>query len=243
MITYMFENMLHFLEPVLTVFAAITVITLAVVVCIGCFAIAFKVGDCFKGMLKERYAGCRNKWKMRISKFADYLGEKVGITMGQEFDKVLNAPVMVEPDVRKKMVGSWQTNNSDSFRIDDCDGFFKMSVFELPSCKRYQWLNFVLRSSLADTDRKNLVYADSDEILSLAYSEKSDTIYIPEMNLTFKRCPDYIDDEGCQHVSIPKATQDLIQEIIKVHVDPLYPETSGTSFDEIEDAVNRNVIE
>lgn len=240
---YMFENMLHFIEPVLTVFAAIAVVTLAAVVCIGCIALAFKVGESFKGMLKERYAGCRNKWKVRVNMLADHIGEKLGHTVGREFDKVLNAPVMVRPDIRKTMAGSWQSGNCDSFRIDDCDGYFKMSVFELPSCKRYQWLKFVLRASLVDTDRFSLVYADSDEMLSLAYSEKSDTIYIPEMDVIFKRCPDYIDDEGRQHVTIPKATQDFIDEFVRTHVEPLYPETHEASFDEIEEAVNRNVIE
>ncbi len=239
----MFEDMFHFLEPVLTVFTAIAVVTLAAVVCIGCIALAFKVGDSFKGMLKERYSKCRDKWRNRATKFADYVSEKLGESVGKKFDEVLNAPVMVRPDVRKTMVGSWQANNSDSFRIDDCDGYFKMSTFELPSRKRYQWLKFVLRASLAEDDRYNLVFAVGNKVLSLAYSEKTDTIYIPEMDVTFKRCPDYIDDKGYQHVTIPKGTQDLIDKIIRTHVEPLYSKDTGNSFDEIEDAVNRNIIE
>lgn len=239
----MFENMFHFLEPVLTVFTAIAVVTLAAVVCIGCIALAFKVGDSFKGMMKKRYSNCCDKWKNRATEFADYLSEKLGETVGRKFDQVLNAPVMVSPDVRKMIVGSWQTNNSDSFRIDDCGGYFKMSVFELPSRNHYQWLKFVLRAALVDADRYSLVYADGNEIISLAYSDKTDTIYIPEMDLTFKRCPDYIDDEGCQHVTVPKSTQDLIDKIIRTHVEPLYSKDTGNSFDEIEDAVNRNIIE
>lgn len=235
--------MFHFLKPVLTVFTAIAVVTLAAVVCIGCIALAFKVGDSFKGMMKKRYSKFYCKWKNRATEFADYLSEKLGETVGRKFDQVLNAPVMVSPDVRKMMVGSWQTNNSDSFRIDDCDGYFKMSVFELPSRKHYQWLKFVLRAALVDADRYSLVYADGNEIISLAYSDKTDTIYIPEMDLTFKRCPDYIDDNGCQHVTIPKGTQDLIDKIIRTHVEPLYSKDTGTSFDEIEDTVNRNIIE
>lgn len=239
----MFENMFHFLEPVLTVFTAISVVTLAAVVCIGCIALAFKVGDNFKGMMKKRYSKFCGKWKNRATEFADYLSEKLGETVGRKFDQVLNAPIMVSLDVRKTLVGSWQTNNSDSFRIDDCDGYFKMSTFELPSRKHYQWLKFVLRAALVDADRYSLVYADGNEIISLAYSDKTDTIYIPEMDLTFKRCPDYIDDNGCQHVTIPKSTQDLIDKIIRTHVEPLYSKDIGTSFDEIEDAVNRNIIE
>lgn len=239
----MFEDMFHFLEPVLTVFTAIAVITLAVVVCIGCIALAFKVGDSFKGMLKDRYSSHCDKWKNRATKFADYVSEKMGETVGRKFDEALNAPVMVSPDVRKTMVGSWQANNADSFRIDDCDGYYKMSTFELPSCKCYQWLKFVLRASSAEDDRYNLVFADGNEVIILAYSEKTDTIYIPEMDVTFKRCPDYIDDQGCQHVTIPKSTQDLIDKIIRTHVEPFYSKNSGTSFDEIEDHVNRNIIE
>ena len=226
---YMFEEVFELTEPVLTVFAAMTVIILAAVVCIGSIALAVKVGDCFKDMLKERYAGCRNKWKNRVAKFADSVGEKLGHTIGQELDRVLNAPVMVRPDIRKTMTGSWYSNNGDSFRIDDCNGYFKLSVFEVPSRKRYQWLKFVLRASLVDTDRFSLVYADSDEMLSLAYSEESDTIYIPEMDISFKRCPDYIDDNGCQHVTIPKATQDFIDEFIKTHVEPFYNDEQNVS--------------
>lgn len=239
----MFEDMFHFLEPVLTVFTAIAVITLAAVVCIGCLALAFKVGDSFKGMMKKRYSNCCDKWRNRATKFADYFSEKLGETVGRKFDQVLNAPVMVSPDVRKTMVGSWQANNADSFRIDDCDGYFKMSTFELPSRKRYQWLKFVLRAALVEADRDNIVYAEGNEIISLAYSDKTDTIYIPEMDVTFKRCPDYIDDNGCQHVTIPKGTQDLIDKIIRTHVEPFYSKESGTSFAEIEDTVNRNIIE
>lgn len=239
----MFEDIFHFLEPVLTVFTAIAVITLAAIVCIGCIALAFKVGDSFKGMMKKRYSKFCGRWKNRATEFADYLSEKLGETVGRKFDQVLNAPIMVSLDVRKTLVGSWQTNNSDSFRIDDCDGYFKMSVFELPSRKHYQWLKFVLRAALVDADRYSLVYADGNEIISLAYSDKTDTIYIPEMDLTFKRCPDYIDDNGCQHVTIPKSTQDLIDKIIRTHVEPLYSKDTGNSFDEIEDAVNRNIIE
>lgn len=239
----MFEDMFHFLEPVLTVFIAIAVFTLAAVVCIGCIALAFKVGDSFKGMLKKRYSKFCGKWRNRATKFADYVSEKLGETIGRKFDEALNAPVMVSPDVRKTMVGSWQANNSDSFRIDDCGGYFKMSTFELPSRKRYQWLKFILRAPLAEVDRYNIVYAEGNEVISLAYSDKTDTIYIPELDVTFKRCPDYIDDQGCQHVTIPKSTQDLIDKIICTHVEPFYSKDSGTSFNEIEDTVNRNIIE
>ena len=112
MIIYMFENMLHFLEPVLTVFAAIVVVTLAAVVCIGCITLAFKVGDSFKGMLKARYKRFLDRWSNRYNMAIEKVADRLGQTFHNEFDKAWNTPSEPHVDPRAFIAGKWVSKST-----------------------------------------------------------------------------------------------------------------------------------
>lgn len=257
---YMFEKMFDFIEPVLTVFTAIAVITVAAVVCIGCIALAFKAGDSFKGMLKERYSKCRSKWKNRVTKLADYLGEKVGATISFQLDKIFNLPTKasVESDLRGRMVGKWISENDDELVITEENGLFMMSV-------RYREArvseNYLIGLSNIPNNRSTLFLAEGDMPMTIGLTDKQDVIYFPNSNRKFHRTsksfPSEIQEEldkvftapPVVFSSEPSDENVFIKPEIKARILEICGEeslSSGVSFDEIEDAVNnvnRNIIE
>lgn len=239
MITYMFENMLHFLEPVLTVFAAIAVITLAAVVCIGCIVLAIKVGDSFKGMLKERYKRFLDKWNNRHNVVIEKVADKLGQTFRDEFDKAWNTPSEPHVDPRAFIAGKWVSKDSDSLEIYYCKGFYKMRIHHWPTRPDYDNETFIVKVSESYEDRYNVFCAEALDILTLGYSNEDESIFIPEVNITFRRdcgIPKEEIDMMFSNVSIddvPDLSSDFKEKLMAIH----------SSFDEIEEAVNRNVIE
>lgn len=255
---YMFENMFHFLEPVLTVFAAIAVITLAAVVCIGCIVLAFKVGDSFKGMLEERYAGCRNKWKMRISKFADYVAEKAGVTVSIHLDKIFNLPTKAsdESDLREKMVGKWISDNDDEMVITEEDGLYMMSI-------KYREAriseNYLIGLSNIPNNRRTLFLAEGDIPMTIGLTCEQNVVYIPNSNRKFHRTSKLFPSEI-------QAELDKTFENNDIREEPIFEDTPALSissetrarilkiinddnpsskdpFEVLEDSINRNIIE
>ncbi|MCM1141486.1 MAG: hypothetical protein NC453_23190 [Muribaculum sp.] len=249
--------MLHFLEPVLTVFAAIAVITLAAVVCIGCIALAFKVGDSFKGKLKERYAGCRNKWKRRVCNLADFLGEKVGVTLSVNLDKILNqsTTAAIDSDSRSKMIGKWVSENDDEMIISEEGGLYKMAVKEKKS--KYKG-NYLIGLAVIPINRQTLFLADGATPMVFGFSVDQEFIYIPDTDMTFHRTR-ILPSEF-------QAELDKTFENSEIREEPVFEDTPAVSlssdtrarilkiinddnsssigaFDEIEEAVNRNIIE
>lgn len=182
----MIEDMFHFLEPVLTVFTAIAVVTLAAVVCIGCIALAFKVGDSFKGMLKDRYSKCRDKWKNRAMVIAGFIGEKVGKTISTQLDKIFNLPTdnSVSSDLRGKMVGRWITENDDEMVISEEDGLYLMSI-RIRDARMTE--NYLIGLTTLPNNRQNLFIAEGSIPMTIGFSDNHDVIYIPDNNRKFHR--------------------------------------------------------
>lgn len=247
----MFEDMFHFLEPVLTVFTAIAVITLAAVVCIGCIALAFKVGDSFKGMLRKRYSHCRAKWKLRVKKIADYIGDKIGKTVSVQLDKIYNLPTenSSASDIRGKMVGKWISENDDEMEISEEDGLYIMTI-------RYKEVritdSYLIGLTSVPNNRQTLFIADGTCPMTIGLSESQDVIYLPDHNRkfhrTYQKFPSEIQAEldacfvkttVCDIVEAPSTrleiTDDLREKLTRLDV------VSG--FQELDAAVNRNILE
>lgn len=243
--------MFHFLEPVLTVFTAILVITLAAVVCIGCLALAFKVGDSFKGMLRKRYAHCCDKWKLRVNKIADYIGDKIGRTVSVQLDKIYNLPTenSSASDLRSKMVGKWITENDDEMEISEEGGLYIMTV-------RYKEVritdNYLIGLTSVPNNRQTLFIADGSCPMTIGLSESQDVIYLPDHNRkfhrTFQKFPSEIQAEldecfGKPTVYTVEAVPSVRMEITDELRDKLARLDEESGFQELDAAVNRNIIE
>lgn len=247
----MFEDMFHFLEPVLTVFTAIAVVTLAAVVCIGCIALAFKVGDSFKGMLKERYSKCRDKWKNRAMVIAGFIGEKAGKTISTQLDKIFNLPTdnSVSSDLRGKMVGRWITENDDEMVISEEDGLYLMSI-RIRDVRMTE--NYLIGLTTLPNNRQNLFLAEGSIPMTIGFGDNHDVIYIPDNNRkfhrTFKKFPSEIQAEIDACFSEPTVfavdEEPLPRMVITDELrDKLTRLDDESGFQELDAAVNRNIIE
>lgn len=247
----MFEDMFHFLEPVLTVFTAIAVVTLAAVVCLGCIALAFKVGDSFKGMLKDRYSKCRDKWKNRAMVIAGFIGEKVGKTISTQLDKIFNLPTdnSVSSDLRGKMVGRWITDNDDEMVISEEGGLYLMSV-RIRDVRMTE--NYLIGLTTLPNNRQNLFLAEGSIPMTIGFSDNHDVIYLPDNNRkfhrTYKKFPSEIQAEidACFREPTVIAVEDepLPRMVITDELrDKLTRLDDESGFQELDATVNRNVIE
>lgn len=247
----MFEDMFHFLEPVLTVFTAIAVITLAAVVCIGCISLAFKVGDSFKGLLRKRYAHCCDKWRNRANKIADYMGDKIGKTVSTQLDKIYNLPTenSSASDLRCKMVGKWITENDDEMVISEEDGLYLMSV-RLRDARMTE--NYLIGLTTLPNNRQTLFLAEGSIPMTIGFSDNHDVIYLPDNNRkfhrTFQKFPSEIQAEldecfGKPTVYTVEAVPSVRMEITDELRDKLTRLDEESGFQELDAAVNRNIIE
>lgn len=247
----MFEDMFHFLEPVLTVFTAIAVITVAAVVCLGCIALAFKVGDSFKGMLKDRYFKCRDKWRNRAMVIAGFIGETVGKTISTQLDKIFNLPTdnSVSSDLRGKMVGRWITDNDDEMVISEESGLYLMSV-RIRDVRMTE--NYLIGLTTLPNNRQNLFLAEGSIPMTIGFSDNHDVIYLPDNNRkfhrTYKKFPSEIQAEidACFREPTVIAVEDepLPRMVITDELrDKLTRLDDESGFQELDATVNRNVIE
>lgn len=247
----MFEEIFHFLEPVLTVFTAIAVVTLAAVVCIGCLALAFKVGDSFKGMLRKRYAHCRDKWKLRVYKVADYVGNKIGKTISTQLDRIYNLPTEISSasDLRCKMVGKWITDNDDEMVISEEGGLYLMSV-RLRDARMTE--NYLIGLTTLPNNRQTLFLAEGSIPMTIGFSDNHDVIYLPDNNRkfhrTFQKFPSEIQAEldecfGKPTVYTVESVPSVRMEITDELRDKLARLDDESGFQELDAAVNRNIIE
>ena len=247
----MFEDMFHFLEPVLTVFTAIAVVTLAAVVCIGCIALAFKVGDSFKGMLRKRYAYCRDKWKLRVYKIADYVGNKIGKTISTHLDKIYNLPTENSSvsDLRYKMVGKWITENDDEMVISEEDGLYLMSI-RIRDVRMTE--NYLIGLTTLPNNRQNLFIAEGSIPMTIGFSDNHDIIYIPDNNRkfhrTYQKLPSEIQAEidACfREPTVFPVEEELSPRIVITDElrDKLARLDDESGFQELDASVNRNIIE
>lgn len=143
---------------------------------------------------KEAYATFATNFATIFTKgFCEELMKKIDVSTSRH-------------DKRESLVGKWENEKSYRFEIIDCGGYFTIEFFDCPTWENHlRNKPMVIRETTATGDKSNLYYIDFMEYLSLAYSDRDDTIYITEFIKPFNR----VDEFTSKMVNEPDISQSV----------------------------------
>lgn len=270
MINFMIDELFLVFKPLLVVFASIIIPVAGLIIFFGSCAIAVKAARLFLATLKKRSWNVSNGLKKKVQSLAEKIGvaggEKIAISVNDMAKTVKEILSIKFEDLRPKMVGKWYDNDYNHFGIFEEGGVYILHIFSYKKDDELTGASLILPAALYKGPNQNLFFTKGTQILDLAYSVEHDTIFIADFGSTFFRMDDQdekdfglrkwngspIDFDDVQYGQVEATLEDapvikpisneelnIPQEVI----DRISAETSGASFDEIEEAINRNIIE
>lgn len=137
-------------------------------------------------------ASIRRRDRFFLSALADIVADRFAEDAGKAFSNALNSrfPVDDDTDPRNKISGRWHVPIIGmTLDIRKERGFWRADI-EGHYCGHSYADNTVMRYLDNETFDKNLYTAQGRMYWTIAYDELFDTIFIPEMDMTFSRFPD-----------------------------------------------------
>ena len=137
-------------------------------------------------------ASIRRRDRFFLSALADIVAERFAEDTGKALTKALNSrfPIDEETDPRNKIRGRWRVPIIGiTLDIHEERGFWRADI-DGSHCGHSYTDNTVLRYLDNEIFDKNIYTAQGRRYWTIAYDELFDTIFIPEMDMTFSRFPD-----------------------------------------------------
>lgn len=266
----MIDQLYLVFKPLLMVFASITIPVAGIIIFFGSCAIAVKTVRLFVAAVKNRSWNLSNGLKKMVQSLAEKVGvtagDKIAISVN-DFTKTVSELLSIKfEDLRPKMVGKWYDNDYNHFGIFEDGGVYILHIFSYRNDEELNGASLILPAAIYKGPNQNVFSTKGIQILDLAYSVDHDTIFIADFGSTFFRMDEQdekefglrkwngspIDFDDVQY-GRPKATCNGAPDVKSISndepnvpqevIDRIFAETSGTSFDDIEDAVTRNIIE
>lgn len=137
-------------------------------------------------------ASIRRRDRFFLSALADIVADRFAEDAGKAFSNALNSrfPVDDDTDPRNKISGRWHVPIIGmTLDIRKERGFWRADI-EGHYCGHSYADNTVMRYLDNETFDKNLYTAQGKRYWTVAYDELLDTLFIPELDMTFIRQPD-----------------------------------------------------
>lgn len=136
-------------------------------------------------------ASIRRRDRFFLSALADIVADRFAEETGKALTKALNSRFPIdETDPRNKIRGRWRVPIVGiTLDIHEERGFWRADI-DGNHCGRSYTDNTVLRYLDNEIFDKNIYTAQGRMYWTIAYDELFDTIFIPEMDMTFSRFPD-----------------------------------------------------
>lgn len=136
-------------------------------------------------------ASIRRRDRFFLSALADIVADRFAEETGKALTKALNSRFPIdETDPRNKIRGRWRVPIVGiTLDIHEERGFWRADI-DGNHCGRSYADNTVMRYLDNETFDKNLYTAQGKRYWTVAYDELLDTLFIPELDMTFIRQPD-----------------------------------------------------
>lgn len=180
----MFEEIIESIGPVLNVMTAVVIISLGIVLCVGCIMLAIKTCGHFNALVREKSAKALNRWAKRTDNIVVRIGERIGHTVREV---IQNCKSPIPEDLRPQMVGEWISDRGDFMTISEHGGYYKVKFDGAEISGTVLKQEFILRDIQGWLHDDNVYCAESLDLMTLGVSDEVDEIFVAELKRTYLR--------------------------------------------------------